>query len=343
MEIVKKQEFGEVTLMKRAIFALLVISACSDPSLAKYSGGSGDAGNPYQIANIADLLTLANDVNDYDKCFLMTADINMQGQVFMTACIAPDTDSTPGSGFNGTPFTGAFDGDNHSIVNLTINVGPNSKCSLGLFGCIGQGGLVKNTGIEDVNIAGEYSSDFVGGLCGYNYYGSIINCYSTGSIAGNHYGAGGLCGYNRNGTITDSFSNAALNGGWNAGGLCGDIAYGNIINCYSTGNVSGDSAIGGLFGYSHDSNISDCFSTGQVTGTTETGGLFGAINYGSISNCYSTGDVIGINWTGGLCGVIFNGNVIDCYSTGQTSGVEATGGLCGQSDGNIISCYYYSQ
>ena len=77
MEILRKQELREGTLMKRAIFTLLVISACSIPSLAKYSGGTGEPNTPYQIANAADLMTLANDANDYNKCFIMTADIDL--------------------------------------------------------------------------------------------------------------------------------------------------------------------------------------------------------------------------------------------------------------------------
>ena len=61
----------------------------------KYSGGAGTTEVPYRIANAADLLTLAADINDYNKCFIMTADIDLDpnipgGQIFTTAVIAPD-------------------------------------------------------------------------------------------------------------------------------------------------------------------------------------------------------------------------------------------------------------
>ena len=62
--------------MKRVIFALLVITIVTSAQ-AKYSGGSGTAGNDYQIANVADLNNLANNVSDYNKCFIMTADIDL--------------------------------------------------------------------------------------------------------------------------------------------------------------------------------------------------------------------------------------------------------------------------
>ena len=179
----------------RKVLVIVGIVFCLFSSVfAKYSGGSGEPNNPYRIADANNLLVLAADANDYSKAFVLVNDINLAGLTFTTAVIARDTDSSPGSGFNGTPFTGVFDGNNHSILNLTINANENSNSSLGLFGCIGQGGLVKNLGIEDVNIIliAGYSSDFVGGLCGYNDYGSITNCYSTGSAAGNYYDAGGL-------------------------------------------------------------------------------------------------------------------------------------------------------
>ena len=73
----------------------LLILAAMNPCFAKYSGGTGEPNTPYQIANAADLMTLANDANDYNKCFVMTADIdlapNLPGnQTFTTAVIARD-------------------------------------------------------------------------------------------------------------------------------------------------------------------------------------------------------------------------------------------------------------
>jgi hypothetical protein len=305
-----------------------------------YSGGSGTTEDPYQIATKADLLVLAADANDYSKAFVLVNDINLAGLTFATAVIARDTDLSPG-GFDGAPFTGVFDGNGHSILNLTIDANETGNASIGLFGCIGQGGIVKNLGIEEmtiIHIVG--SSDFVGGLCGRNYYGSITNCYSTGSLAGNYYEAGGLCGENYHGTITDSFSSAAVTGNYQTGGLCGFNMFGSIINCYSTGNVSGNYTTGGLCGENYDSNISDCFSTGKVTGNNGTGGLAGENDFGNIINCYSTGEVNGGDFSGGLCGHNFD-SISNCYATGSVTGNDYTGGLCGytQSNINISNCY----
>ncbi|HEC03431.1 MAG TPA: rhodanese-like domain-containing protein, partial [Phycisphaerales bacterium] len=43
----------------------------------KYSGGAGTPEDPYQIATAADLIALGEDPNDYDKHFILTADIDL--------------------------------------------------------------------------------------------------------------------------------------------------------------------------------------------------------------------------------------------------------------------------
>ena len=84
-----------------------------------YSGGTGEPNRPYQIADVNNLLELAADVNNYDKCFIMTADVNLAGYIFTTAVIAPDTIAD--ISFQGTKFAGIFNGNDHTISNLTID------------------------------------------------------------------------------------------------------------------------------------------------------------------------------------------------------------------------------
>lgn len=122
--------------MKRVIFTLLVVAAGSIPALAKYSGGSGEPNDPYQIAGVNDLLTLAADTNDYNKCFIMTADINLDpnlpgNSVFTSAVIAR---CDPNSSFPSYPFYGTLDGSGHKIINLTIDTNGAGNDYLGLFG-----------------------------------------------------------------------------------------------------------------------------------------------------------------------------------------------------------------
>lgn len=322
------------TCHKALVIAAVIFSLFS--FTFAYSGGSGEPNDPYQIANVSDLLELAADTNDYNDCFILINDINMDGQVFTTAIIAADTGSS--SGFQGTAFTGTFDGNDHSVFNLTVDANETGGNFLGLFGWIGQGGTVKNLEVNIIVIAKDgYASDFVGGLCGKNS-GSIVNCYSAGLVAGDYYEAGGLCGENRYGTITNSFSSAAVTGNYQTGGLCGFNMFSSISDCFSAGQVNGSFSTGGLCGENYDSNISDCFSTGKVTGNNGTGGLVGENDFGRIVNCYSTGDVNGGDFTGGLCGHDFN-SISNCYATGLVTGNDYTGGLCGYGGGGISNCY----
>jgi hypothetical protein len=333
---------------------------------AEYSGGTGEPNDPYQIGSGGDLLALASDTNDYGKCFILTADVNLAGQVWTTAIIAPDTSSD--YGFQGTAFTGTFDGNGHKITNFTVNGGSNSF--LGLFGYIDAGGLVKNLGLEDLAVSGSsyfigglvgfnggsisdcYSTGtvsgagYVGGLTGYNA-GSISQCYATGTVSGTSYCVGGLVGSN-GGSISNCNSTGAVSGGDGShylGGLVGSNG-GSISNCHSTGTVSGSAYyVGGLVG-GNGGGISNCYSTGAVTGGDESvyiGGLVG-LNYGSISDCYSTSTVSGSSWSeyiGGLVG--FNnegGTITNCYSIGSVSGTDYVGGLVGWNDGIVSSSYF---
>jgi hypothetical protein len=293
------------------LFLTAILTLAAGSVSGSYSGGTGEPNNPYQIATKADLLTLAADTNDYSKCFILTADIDMQGQVFTTAIIAPDTNSIR-SGFQGTSFTGTFDGNSHKITHFTINGGSNAY--LGLFGYVDYGGSIKNLGLGNCSVSGSYD---VGGLVGCNVEGDISQCYSTGSVS-------------------------VSNDSYNVGGLVGQNFYGSISNCHSTGSVSGHERVGGLVGYNDSGSISNCYSMGAVSGSSgcdNVGGLVGFNDSGSVSNCYSTGAVIGSFNVGGLVGGN-GGNIKQCYSTGSVSGGYSVGGLVGYNYGSISGCYF---
>jgi len=232
----------------------------------KYSGGIGTADNPYRIATAADLIVLGETPEDYDKHFILTADIDLdpnlpRRKVFDRAVIAPDTDLYESEfdllpPFQGTSFTGVFDGNGHTISNLTIT----GKSYLGVFGKSGSEARISNLGLEEVEVNG--SGSCVGGLVGWNVdLGSISNCYSTGTVAGD-WSVGGLVG---------------LNGGF-------VMKAGSITHCYSTGTVNGRDIVGGLVG-GNEGSITHCYSTGRVNGNDNVGGLVGWSRYpGSVTS-----------------------------------------------------------
>ena len=315
--------------MRRFSAALLTICSLSlfTSTVWAYSGGTGEPNNPYQIATKADLLALAANTADYDKCFILTADIDLQGQVFTKAIIATN---------GGPTFSGTFDGNGHKIANAVINGGGD----LGLFGDLGGSrASVKNLRLDNFTVNSSSTNDLycTGCLVGWNSSGTISNCSSTGSVSGT-YAIGGLVGSSLSGSaISNCYSTCSVNGSKYVGGLVGSGS-GTISNCYSTGSVIGTSlGAGGLVGNAGGS-IDDCYSTGSVSGVDKVGGLAG-INSGNISNCHSISSVSGSQYVGGLVGEHNQGTITHCNSTGSASGSKCVGGFAGVNGSDINNCY----
>ena len=345
-----------------------------------YSGGVGSEEEPFRIANAEDLVTMHYRQSDLDKHFELLADIDMAGAgdnpdgSFSAAVIGPDTDNS-NYYFDGTAFTGVFDGNNCKITNLTIDANGTANSYLGLFSVIspispiGPNTQVRNLILEDVNIIGGDYSHYLGGLCGYTNgeYNSttISNCYVTGSVTGGVESGylGGLCGKSDYGTISNCYVTISVTGGYGSkyiGGLCGRNYAVTISGCNATGNVKGGAYLGGLCGssvkgYGAVVTISNCWADVNITTCGGTypprylGGLCGYNVTGTISNCYATGSVTGGDYyelIGGLCGRNgeFGGaEISNCYATGSVTGGDDSkwiGGLCGYNNRSIISACY---
>ena len=271
-------------------------------------------------------MALGGNTGDYDASFVLTADINLASYNFSTAVIAPDINNL-NVWFDGTAFTGIFDGNSHTISNLTINAGGSENSYLGLFGFIGSGGKIKNLHLENFSITGGDGSAFIGGLAGEDA-GTISNCFSESDVNGgnNCFYIGGLVGVEVNdGNIIDSYSTGTISGGTDAnyiGGLAGGIYInGNISSCFSTSDVTSgnnSSYIGGLVGKNYLGSIVNCFSAGTIINEANCfnlGGLVGINFWGSIENCYSTDTIfVEVNNAdiGGLVGtnLTYNGGFV---------------------------------
>jgi hypothetical protein len=238
-----------------SLTAVLLAAVCltSAAGQAQYTGGSGTAQDPYRLATAADLLALGDSPQDYDKHFILTADIDLDpnlagGRVFDRAVLAPYEDPLRPAP-QALLFSGVFDGRGHRITNLTVS----GDGYLGLFGCLAQGAVVVNLGLEDVNVVG--TGDRAGGLAGYNE-ATICNSYSTGTVRGTQY-VGGLVGDNH-GTIANTYNASAVRGNEAAGGLVGENQ-GAVSNSYSTGAVTGGHSAGGLVGRSNGGAVLNSF------------------------------------------------------------------------------------
>jgi thioredoxin len=312
------------------LFLLTIVS----PANAGYSGGTGEPNDPYQIATAADLIALGNEPNDYDRHFLLTADIdldpNLPGRkVFDKAVIAPDkVPPSPSGFFSGPGFTGVFDGGGHVVRHLHIEGGQ----YLGLFGQLGSPAQVFNLGLEEVEVRG--TGHDIGGLTGESF-GTISAAHSMGTFCGTNR-VGGLVGTNwffR--SITASYSAGTITGD-EAGVLVGRNC-GTLTTSYSAGTVTGREDNGGLVGSNWGSIVS-CQSTGTVTGRLVTGGL-ACWNGGSITASYSTTTVHGDILVGGLAG--YNeGRIMTSYSAGVVTGRDRVGGFVSRNSGSITACFW---
>jgi filamentous hemagglutinin family protein len=255
-------------------------------------GGAGSIANPYQLADIYGVQGIGS-AGMLGKSYVLANSINAASTVNWNA----GAGFVPVGNIN-TPFTGQFDGLNHTISNLTIN-NPNAAYA-GLFRVVGVGGIVSNVGLIGSSV--------------------IAACSDCGGVAG------ALAGYNQ-GTISNSYaSNDSVSVGSNVGGLVGQNA-GAIINTYASGGtVSGDNlsnGIGGLVGYNTGS-IANSYASNSVSvlgiGPARVGGLVGN-NAGSVSASFWNTTVAGAGVSFGIgsdaAAAAYGGS--DIGATGLTS------------------------
>ena len=314
--------------MKYILTVVLCTFCLTSFSCGGGGGGETECGteaNPCLISTADELNLIGTDGTLWNKYFKLTVDIDLTGTTFNI--IRSDS---------GTSFTGTFDGNNKKISNLTINA-PGAN-NVGFIGTLGKDGVIKNLGLENVDIKGQSQ---VAGLVGTNS-GTIINCYSRGSVTGTGL-VGGLVGWNVNGIIENSYATGAVIGGdLEVGGLVGWNAE-TITNSYATASVSGTGEdVGGLVGSNGLGTIENSYATGSVSGVNYVGGLAGWNGEdSSITNSYAAGPVNGVDYAGGLVGFASGGIITSSYSRGSVSGATHQGGLLGgNSSGTIISSYW---
>ncbi len=273
-----------------AIFLLtLAVLSANTFATGTYDDGDGSQGNPFQINTPAQMDEIGQHPEDWDKCFILTADIDLSGYTGTAFhIIGTDYDN---------PFTGVFDGNDHTISNFTYS--STGVSFIGLFGYVGSG-EIKNLGLQNVNVDGGTGWN-VGGLVGLNEYGTVSNCYAAGTVSGVSW-VGGLVGINHFGTVSNCYAAGNVFGSGSVGGLVGYNNYGTVSKCYATGTVSGDILVGGLVGYRYYGTVSNCYASGTVTGGSEVGGLVGYDYFGTVTASFwdidTSGQAISAGGTG---------------------------------------------
>jgi hypothetical protein len=300
-----------------------IIEAVHLRDLVKGTGGSDD---PYLIHTAEELNLIALYNNQRDKHYRLMADIDLSVYA--------------GGGFNLIwLFGGVFDGNHHTIANLTCR--SEGRDWVGLFGSV-YDGCIKDLTLAnpDIDIGTGYGA---GALAGSIWHATVSNCHVEGGRVSGSTLVGGLVGMN-SGTISECHAATRVTGGVEVGGLagCNDTV---LVACHASGIVSGDYSVGGLVG-TNDGRITGSFATGDVTGESHVGGLGGAIrgrlvtvDQCKVEDCHAAGSVSGKQYVGGLAG----GNdtvIVNCYSTGKVVGDQTTGGLVASGSGSVIGSFW---
>ena len=284
--------------MKQKIIAMMVALAAAFAASATDGtlAGSGTAASPYEIADYADLLAFSAKVNggETNAWAVLTQDIDA------SASTNPATAWTPIAKQGDLivdRYTGSFDGGDHVITGLTYS-NAEGHC-VGLFGAVGEGGVVKNVGQEGGSITGI---ERVGGVVGINY-GEVQHCHNTGAVSGGSY-VGGVVGDNR-GKVQYCYNTGAVSSSdAKVGGVVGDNTK-TVSNCYNIGDVDGNKYVGGVVGYNFYYNGSSaygtveyCYSAGVVSGALSVGGVVGN-NDGIVRNsCFDKTVAVDISSVG---------------------------------------------
>lgn len=216
--------------------------------LGSFAGGSGTSSDPYQIETCQQLQDMNTD---------LSASYELIG----------DVDCSDFSGFSsvgdsGTPFSGVLDGRGYVVESLTIDEG--SSNYVGLIGFLDNDGVVKNIGVVNVDVSGDYN---VGGVVGQNGETStaLKDSYSTGNVSGNG-DVGGVVGDNQ-ADADRCYSTATITSGGDAGGFAGSNGA-KIYQSYSKDAFVGYNYYGTVYDGYWDTESSSLSSSAGGTGLT---------------------------------------------------------------------------
>ncbi len=208
-------------------------------------------------------------------------------------------------------FTGVFDGNGHTISNVTIDASADMErmFGVGFFSCVGRGGVVRNVVFRDINVKGMM---LVGGVVGYAFECTMDNVDLSAS------------GRNTIGSTMVM-----------AGGVIGGLTCSKCVNC-DVENTDILAAPGGNSGILGGGFSKPVLENCTVKNSTLSGSMDGAPAFG----------MDGGSWLGGLTGCVNlddydvrewyvkNCSVSDAEITISGKG-SCVGGLIGSAGGEV--------
>ncbi|MGL1937411.1 MAG: hypothetical protein OCD01_20480, partial [Fibrobacterales bacterium] len=231
--------------------------------------GAGTEASPYLIEDFSDLKVVKNDLQAWYR---------LDQSIDATPLGASSAGFIP-IGSSNAPFVGNFNGGGHQIHGISISRSSNS--SVGLFGFVGDDGI-----IDSLNLTGKvYANQYVGCVVGYNK-GVVRNVAAQCDVYGRQGYTGGAVGYNTGSIEKVSVSGIVSGGNSYIGGVCG-YSLGAISKTVFSGKVlSTRSYRGGIVGYLNSGTIDESLSYGYVAGSSNSGGLVGRSTSGTVTNSY---------------------------------------------------------
>lgn len=268
-------------------------------------------GSTYEIGNAGQFCWFAGLVNGDSR--VCTGDVkqNKAAKAVLTADIdLSGIDNWTPIGNEGNQYIGTFDGQNHTIKNMSITKQGNNS---GLFGYTANAAIKNIIITGKITITAESYTEGYGSIAGRtDNTTTVTNCHSSVNItinstmestAGDCIGhIGGIVGKMHDGD--SAISNCSYSGTIElndkpvkvAAGIAGYAINSTvpITNCSFTGNINstytGATIIGGIFGYTRsagDVKVTNCLSVGTISNsgdTSLTGILIGRINNGYGNN-----------------------------------------------------------
>ena len=285
----------------------------------------------YLIGTGAELAWFAQKVNGGSTKIsgILTADIDLAGYEW-----------TP-IGTASKQFAGTFDGQNHTVDNLSINYSSTTPIPLyrGLFGWVSGANVTDRAKIENMTVNGtvvasstkSVNDAYVGGIAGRADYADLTNLHANVDVSikrtsGNYQSVGGVVG----GTYYSL----------------------NVTNCSNSGNVTGWRYCAGIVGNissgNQPSTITGCVNTGSITApSTCAAGIVSNLPNGcKVTACYNTGTIkAGGNYPAGIVGYCANSEVRSCFNLGTvtcntTFTYGSVIGTVSSADAVIESLYY---
>lgn len=279
----------------------------------EFAGGSGTEPDPYLIETKDHLNNVRNNL---DAHFKMISDITFtdadfeEGGAFYNSGngwlpIGTDYDS---------PFNGYFDGNNHKISNLYINITQapeNGQVFAGLFG-YGNGCQISNLSLKnsDITVDVNDATVSVGAILGRtDEFGTgaiITNCTNDGKIYASMGNVGGVVGSFEKGVITGCKNYGTIDASTAAvGGIISYLNDGAITNCQNYSIIGSKATITGIcsgIAASSWGNTETCTNYGNITSSYDAGGIVGS-NWGLIDHCENYGKITAKYSAGGIASV----------------------------------------